>query len=126
MQCGSLSRQLSRAIAQQVCWCARSFSAISRHRDSVKPPEAIIDSSSSRIFLSSPIREGNNDNGESRRYIQAQVTAITPVQQSGSPGDDFKIEHLREKLKKVDLCKRYNLQPRDVRHKLQYSHVTAI
>lgn len=116
MQCSSglLPRQLTRSILQHGRYSIRrSFSTSWALSDSIKPPEAIIDSPSSRVFLSSPLREGNgNHNGDSsRKYIQANVVAIT---KDGPASDDFKIERLHDKLKKVELCKRYNLQPRDV------------
>jgi hypothetical protein len=98
-----LPRQLVRASNPAVF--LRSISCSAR---ALQPAS---DKAASRLFLSSPFSE--TDDSE-RRYIQARTTVITPSQQAGK-GDDFQAEHMHDKLKKVELCKRYNLQPRDVR-----------
>lgn len=118
MQCASLARQLLQASRYGVL---RSFSTSSRFHDSLKPPEAVIDSPSSQIFLSSPLQNGTDTE---RRFVQAKVTAITPVERTGSENDDYTVQLLADKLKKVDLCKRYNLQPRDVSKSPLHSECT--
>lgn len=105
----ALPRQLVRAASPSV-WL-RSFSCSAR---ALQPAS---DKTASRVFLSSPFSE--TDDSE-RRYIQARTTVITPTQQADK-GDDFQAEHMHDKLKKVELCKRYNLQPRDVRFDRQHT-----
>jgi hypothetical protein len=64
-----------------------------------------------RSFSSTAVTFDSNDS--ERRYIQARATTIVPSGQPGS-NEDFDVQHISEKIKKVDLCKKYNLQPRDV------------
>lgn len=58
-------------------------------------------------------------NGDSeKRYLQARATVIRLSGKDhldpNSSDSFYEAEVLSDKLKKVDLCKRYNLQPRDV------------
>lgn len=106
MQC-----QIIRPLLRAPCWCGSQLAVSRSFSYTLKTLEPTESKPTPRIFLSSPIGETND---AERRYIQAKTTTITPSEQSGK-SDDFTVEHLEAKLKKVDLCKKYGLQPRDVR-----------